>query len=157
MSTAREVSLDLNGQIVEVTVATDEALLEALTQLGLRSVRGACGIGICGSCTVLADGRPISSCLTLTALIQDSSLVTSEGLGDDGHLDPVQEAFIRNNAFQCSFCIPGMVLAVRSYLDGTDGPTLDGALDALAGNLCRCGSYPQVREALEAPLAEENL
>ena len=148
MSEQSRVTLHVNGRDHQVDASTSDILLDTLRdRLGLHSVRGACGIGICGTCTVLVDGSPISSCLSLTALNEGRSIVTSEGLGD-GDLDPVQEAFISNDAFQCSYCIPAMVLTVRAYLDRAESPTVEEAMETLAGNLCRCGSYPQVIEAL---------
>jgi aerobic-type carbon monoxide dehydrogenase small subunit (CoxS/CutS family) len=146
----RPALLNINGDKVDAEISDSDYLLETLRELGLTSVRGTCGIGICGTCTVLVDGRAISSCITLTAIHEGREIVTSEGLLDaKGALDEVQERFVEKNAFQCSYCIPAMVLTVRAYLDGTDEPTAEGAREALAGNLCRCGSYPQVLEALE--------
>jgi aerobic-type carbon monoxide dehydrogenase small subunit (CoxS/CutS family) len=149
LSGSHRVSLRVNGEDQEVAVSNSEILLDTLRdRLGLHSVRGACGIGICGTCTVLVDGRPISSCLSLTTLNEGRSILTSEGLTGERGLDPVQEAFLRSNAFQCSYCIPAMVLTVRAYLDAAESATVEEAKEALAGNLCRCGSYPQVIEAL---------
>ena len=155
MSGEVDVTLHVNGKDVDVRIPETEILLDTLRdRLGLFSVRGACGIGICGSCTVLIDGRPISSCLALTALHERRAILTSEGLGDAEQLDPVQHAFIESSAFQCSYCIPAMVLTVRAYLDGAEGPTVEGAKEALAGNLCRCGTYPHIVEALEVLIGE---
>jgi aerobic-type carbon monoxide dehydrogenase small subunit (CoxS/CutS family) len=149
MSDTTRVTIHVNGSDHDLDVPNSEVLLDSLRdKLELNSVRGACGIGICGTCTVLVDGRPISSCLSLTALSDGRSIVTSEGLGSQHSLDPVQEAFVRNNAFQCSYCIPAMVLTVRAYLDGAESPSVEEAMETLAGNLCRCGTYPQVIEAL---------
>ena len=153
MSDTRSVVLNVNGEKTEIEVSGTEFLLETLRGLGLTSVRGACGIGICGSCTVLTDGKAISSCIALTALQEGREILTSEGLVDsEGELDTVQRAFLEHNAFQCSYCIPAMVLSVRAYLDETDRPTLEGAREALTGNLCRCGTYPQVLDVLESLL-----
>ena len=154
MSDTRTITLNVNGEKKDVEITDGDFLLDTLRALGLFSVREACGIGVCGSCTVVVDGRAISSCIALTALQEGKALLTSEGLlGARGTLDEVQRAFIERNAFQCSYCIPAMVLTVRAYLDATERPTLEGAREALAGNLCRCGSYPQVLEAVEALLA----
>jgi aerobic-type carbon monoxide dehydrogenase small subunit (CoxS/CutS family) len=152
------MNLLVNGGKRVVTVSTGDTLLETLRdELGLSSVRGSCGIGICGTCTVLVDGLLISSCLALTALNEGRSIVTSEGLGAGPNgVDHVQEAFITHDAFQCSYCIPAMVLTVRAYLDDTERPTLEGAKEALAGNLCRCGTYPQIIETLRALIGEAN-
>ena len=157
MSDRYPVRLQVNGAEVEVRVSTADTLLDTLRdQLELYSVRGACGIGICGTCTVLVDGAPISSCLSLAALNEGRSIVTSEGLSEGpDRLDRVQEAFVRENAFQCSYCIPATVLGAHAYLEGTERPTLEGAKEALAGNLCRCGTYPQIMAALRALIGEE--
>jgi aerobic-type carbon monoxide dehydrogenase small subunit (CoxS/CutS family) len=149
------VALDVNGRKTEVEISGAEFLLETLRDLGLTSVRGTCGIGVCGTCTVLVDGRAISSCLALTALHEGKEIVTSEGLvAADGTLDEVQRRFVEYSAFQCSYCIPAMVLAVRAYLDATAEPTLDEAREALAGNLCRCGTYPQILDAVAALVSD---
>ncbi|MGH2736386.1 MAG: (2Fe-2S)-binding protein [Actinomycetota bacterium] len=150
MSGRRRVVLTVNDEERSLEVFTDETLLDTLRErLGIFSVRGACGIGICGTCTVLVDGRPISACLSLSALQEGASITTSEGLAERaGGLDEVQQAFVDKDAFQCSYCIPGIVLTVRAYLDSTDDPTVEGAAEVLAGNLCRCGTYPQIREAI---------
>jgi aerobic-type carbon monoxide dehydrogenase small subunit (CoxS/CutS family) len=151
----RTVEVHVNGRRTEVEVSGAEFLLETLRGLGFTSVRGACGIGVCGTCTVLVDGRAVSSCLALTALQEGKEIVTSEGIvPTDGTLDEVQRRFVEHNAFQCSYCIPAMVLAVRAYLDATAEPTVDGARAALAGNLCRCGSYPQVLDAVAALVSD---
>jgi aerobic-type carbon monoxide dehydrogenase small subunit (CoxS/CutS family) len=150
----RTVALLLNGKEIELEAGGGDFLLESLRARGLFSVRGTCEIGVCGTCTVLVDGLAVSSCIALTALQQGRSIITSEGLiGSDGTLDEVQRQFVDKSAFQCSYCTPAMVLAVRAYLDETNEPTIEGASEALAGNLCRCGSYPQVLQAVEALIA----
>lgn len=156
MTDKRTAVLNVNGVKLEVEISDSEFLLETLRDRGLTSVRGTCGIGICGTCTVLIDGRAVSSCIALTALNEEREIVTSEGLiGATGDLDRVQEQFVANNAFQCSYCIPGMVLTVHAYLNETDDPSVEEAREVLAGNLCRCGSYPQVLEVLEALITRE--
>lgn len=153
-----EVGLAVNGEEVRLPVRGDERLIETLREgVGLRSVRETCGIGVCGTCTVLVDGMPVSSCLMFTRQAVGRTVTTSEGLvGEDGTLDPVQEAFVDNGAYQCSFCIPAMVLTVRSYLDGRDGAggSLEELRKYLGGNLCRCGSYPEILDAAAALLNE---
>ena len=150
------IALRINGKLVEVSASDGDFLVDALRAQGLTSVRETCGLGVCGTCTVLVDGRAVSSCLALTALCEGRDVVTSEGLVTNGVLDEVQQRFVDNGAFQCSYCVPGMVLAVRAYLDETSEPTLDGAKQSLAGNLCRCGSYPQVIEALQALVGDRS-
>lgn len=144
-----EITLRVNGEARSVAVRNDETLLKTLRrEFGLTSVRSTCGIGICGSCTVLMDGRIVSSCLMLTVMAEGRTITTSEGLvSEDGELDPVQAAFVRHQAYQCSFCIPGTVLAVRAYIDESSAGTADDIREYLAGNLCRCGTYPQILEA----------
>lgn len=145
-----KVRFTLNGAETSLPVRPDETLLETLREaLDIRSVRGSCGIGMCGTCTVLLDGRVASSCLLLTRQVDGRTLVTSEGLvSDDGRLDEVQAAFVRSGAYQCAFCIPAMVLTVRAYLDEHRDGDLGQAREYLGGNLCRCGSYPQILEAV---------
>lgn len=142
-------ALVVNDRDVTVAPEPGETLIETLREMGLSSVRGACGIGVCGSCTVLLDGDAVSSCLMLTAQAEGREVCTSEGLvGQNGELDPVQDAFVRNRAYQCSFCIPGMVVTVRALLDRGEHVTVEAAREELGGNLCRCGSYPWVLRAI---------
>ena len=145
-----EVPFELNGVDRIVSVPTDETLLQTLRgSEGLTSVRGACGIGVCGSCTVLVDGRAVSSCIMLTAQAASRRVTTSEGLGGaDGVLSRVQQAFVDRGAYQCSFCIPAMVLTVHAALEADPERGVDEIRHDLAGNLCRCGTYPQVLEAV---------
>ena len=145
-----EVPLELNGDDRVVTVATDETLLQTLRRSeGITSVRGACGIGMCGSCTVLVDDRAVSSCIMLTAQLASRRVTTSEGLcGPGGVLSRVQQAFVEHGAYQCSFCIPAMVLTVHAALEADPDRQVEQIRDDLAGNLCRCGTYPQVLEAV---------
>lgn len=146
-----QVGMRVNGDEVAVDVPADEPLLVTLRErLGLTGPRGTCGIGVCGTCTVLVDGRVASSCILLTAQVEDRSVTTSEGLQTaDARLGEVQEAFVRSGAYQCSFCIPGMTLAVQGALaDHTISRDVASIREYLAGNLCRCGTYPEVLEAV---------
>ena len=143
-----EVVFDLNGRQRRLRVDGDEPLLATLREtFGLTSVRGTCGIGICGTCTVLVDGKVVSSCLMLTRQAAGAAVTTAEGLVDGDRLDEVQEAFVACGAYQCSFCIPAMTLSVRACLDEQPGATVDDVREYLAGNLCRCGTYPQILDA----------
>jgi aerobic-type carbon monoxide dehydrogenase small subunit (CoxS/CutS family) len=152
--TERNVELVVNDNPTTVSVRTDETLLHTLREKqGLTSVRGTCGIGICGTCTVLVNGLPVSSCNALTVMHAGASITTSEGLTRDENLDSVQQAFIEQGAYQCSYCIPAMVLTVRSILDRTESPDAASIREQLAGNLCRCGTYPQIMEAVESLIA----
>lgn len=145
-----KIVLNVNGETRTLRVRNDEPLVRTLRrEFELTSVRGTCGIGICGTCTVLLDGRVASSCILLTVQAADRTITTSEGLlAADGGLSEVQEAFVRNGAYQCSFCIPAMALTVHAAL--TEGPDRDveEVREYLGGNLCRCGTYPQILEAV---------
>lgn len=140
--------MSVNGheEIVPAGVPLSYALYN---RIGLHSVRETCGIGVCGSCTVLIDGCPTSSCLLLTDLVDGADVVTAEGLASHGGAT-LQDAFVRHEAFQCSFCIPAMTVAAHALL--TQYPDADEEMirEHLAGNLCRCGSYPQILEAVLA-------
>ena len=146
----QEIKLHVNGQIHRLAVATRRTLLDVLRrELKLFSVRLACGIGMCGACTVLVDGKPISACLALAAAYQHVEIVTVEGLPIDGTLDPIQQAFIKHNAFQCSYCTPGFILSAKALLAENPNPSRAEIRHYLAGNLCRCGSYVNILEAVE--------
>lgn len=149
----RELALRVNGAQYELLMPNHRTLLEVLRdELKLTSVREGCGIGVCGACTVLLDGRPISSCLMLAAMAEGHQILTVEGLGQPGRLHLVQEAFIAMVGFQCSYCTPGFILTTKALLDEHPMATDEEIRDYLAGNLCRCGSYVKiiasVREAI---------
>jgi aerobic-type carbon monoxide dehydrogenase small subunit (CoxS/CutS family) len=125
----------------------DARLLDLLRdELGLRSVREGCAVGACGACTVLLDGRPVSSCLVYAARCEGARVETVEAGGDE--LDPVQAAFVECGALQCGYCTPGFVLSVRGLLAENPQPSDDEIRDYLAGNLCRCGAYLEILEAV---------
>ena len=152
--TEHTIEMVVNESPAVVSVQAGDTLLHTLREeLGLKSVRGTCGIGICGTCTVLVNGLPVSSCNALTVMHSGASITTSEGLVQDGRLDAVQQAFVDEGAYQCSYCIPAMVLTVRSLLDEHPGLDADSIREQLAGNLCRCGTYPQIMAAVESLLA----
>jgi len=134
-----KVELILNGRAATLDARTDEMLLEALRREGLLSVRETCAIGVCGACTVLLDGEPVSGCLTLVAQVEGREVTTVEGLDES---DPVLRAFNEAHAFQCGWCTPGFVLTVKALQPG------DEVREALGGNLCRCGSYVKIEEAV---------
>jgi aerobic-type carbon monoxide dehydrogenase small subunit (CoxS/CutS family) len=144
------LNLRVNGQEHRVRARTHHTLLEVLRdQLRLIGAREGCGIGMCGACTVLVDGRPMSSCLLLAALCEGRELLTVEGLqGPDGRLDAVQEAFVEHTAFQCSYCTPGFLLATKALLAEAPDPSAEEVKEYLAGNLCRCGSYVKILDAV---------
>jgi aerobic-type carbon monoxide dehydrogenase small subunit (CoxS/CutS family) len=146
------VAFELNGEAVAVEAEPDESLLSVLRrELGVLSVRETCGIGVCGACTVLVDGEPLSGCLVLAPLVEGASVSTVEGLAGD---HPVVRAFTEAHAFQCGFCTPGMVLSAAALLEERPSPTDREIALALAGNLCRCGCYVKIAEAVRRAAAE---
>jgi aerobic-type carbon monoxide dehydrogenase small subunit (CoxS/CutS family) len=148
------IELRVNGASHQVEARADESLLGVLRrELGLSSVRETCGIGVCGACTVLVDGLSMSGCLLLAPLVQGREIQTVESLGGD---DPVQRAFAETYAFQCGYCTPGMVLAARRLLEENPSPTEEDVRLGLAGNLCRCGSYIKIVEAVLLAVRKES-
>lgn len=151
------VEFSLNGEPVTLEVTDDETLLESLRGTDVvSSARYCCGIGVCGTCTVLLDERPASSCLLLTSMVAGREVVTAEGAtspaapGAEENLGSrVQGAFAEARAYQCSFCIPAMALTVQGLLARQPDLTADELREQLGGNLCRCGSYPDVLAALD--------
>jgi carbon-monoxide dehydrogenase small subunit len=145
----RIVRLKVNGVERDVMVAPHHTLLEVLrSEFKLFSVREGCGIGMCGACTVLIDGKPLSSCLLLAALVTEREIVTLEALVQEGSLHPIQQAFLEHTAFQCSYCTPGFILTTMALLEENQNPTAEQVKDYLAGNLCRCGSYVKIIDAV---------
>lgn len=148
-----DVQFTFNGDPIEVQVEDDELLLDTIRdRLETTSVRYSCGIGVCGTCTVLLDHEAVSSCLQLTCMVADKDVRTSEGVLDplDGNTHRVLDEFVTARAFQCSYCIPAMALTVASLLDSTADLTRERLREELGGNICRCGSYPQILEAIWA-------
>lgn len=143
------ISFTLNGTSYRREVPTDATLLEVLRDdLGLHSVRETCGIGICGACTVLIDGEPISSCLLLAPLADGRTIQTIEALSPEDQLDPLQRAFVECVGFQCSYCTPGMILSAKALLAENPDPSREDIASYLSGNLCRCGSYAHIIDAV---------
>lgn len=144
--------LKVNGveHQVEAEGSTRTLLSVLRDDLHLLGAKEGCGIGMCGACTVLVDGKPMSSCLLLAAQVEGREIVTVEGLAQDGKLHPVQQAFIDHGAFQCAYCTPGFILAATALLKENPHPTDDDIRDYLAGNLCRCGSYQNILQAVRS-------
>src|SRR5436853_5786391 len=146
----RTISFTLNGEPVAAEIKPHHNLVEVLQrEFNLMGARESCGQGLCGCCTVLVDGNAVSSCLYLAAFADGAEIVTVEHLGTDGRLDPVQEAFIEAGAFQCGFCTPGFVLMTKQLLDEHPDPSDDQIGHYLSGNLCRCGTYPEIIAAVK--------
>jgi len=144
------IRFTLNGAIVDALIAPHQSLVELLRErFDLFGARESCGQGLCGCCTVLVDGRAVSSCLYLAAFVDGAEVITVEHLAADGRLDPVQEAFIEAGAFQCGFCTPGFVLMTKQLLAEIPDPSDDEIRHYLSGNLCRCGAYPEIIAAVK--------
>ncbi len=144
------ITANVNGRERELSVKSNQTLLEVLRDdLRLKGTREGCSVGVCGSCTVLVDGKPVSSCLMLASNAEGKEVLTIEGLGQAGNLDPVQQAFLDHQAFQCGFCTPGMIMAVKGLLNENPGPDEAEVRDYLSGNICRCGTYVEVMAAIE--------
>ena len=145
-----KVELVLNERPAALECEADEMVLEVLRREGLTSVRATCGIGICGACTVLLDGEPVSGCLLLATQAAGRELTTVEGLPAE---HPVPRAFEAEHAFQCGWCTPGMVLTAKRLIEETPEPTDEQIAEGLGGNLCRCGCYVKIRAAVKRAAA----
>lgn len=142
-------TLKVNGQSFAVDFKAHKSLSDVLRDdLGLLGVKVSCGEGECGSCTVLIDGQPVTSCLTLGSQAVGREITTIEGIGTRDNLDPVQEAFIEEQGFQCGFCTPGFILAAKHFLSEHPSPTREEAATAMSGNICRCGAHPYIVNAV---------
>jgi aerobic carbon-monoxide dehydrogenase small subunit len=145
------VKFTVNGAEEARVVDADLTLLKFIREaLLLTGTKGGCEVGECGACMVLLDDRPVNSCMVLAAELDGKALVTIEGLAKNGELDRVQQAFIDHAAFQCGYCTPGMIMSARALLARNPSPSDDEISEALSGNLCRCGAYQEIREAIKA-------
>jgi carbon-monoxide dehydrogenase small subunit len=145
-----EVELLVNGKKEKIKIQSNVTLLHLLREeLMLTGTKEGCGIGQCGACTVLLDGRAVNACLVLAADVQGKEVWTIEGLAQHGELHPLQKAFIELNAIQCGFCTPGMVMVTVALLKENPHPTLDEVKEAIKGNFCRCTGYKKILEAIQ--------
>ena len=152
----RTIGFTLNGRAVTSSVAPHETVIEVLQRdFGLFGARESCGQGLCGCCTVLVDGTAVSGCLYLAAFIDGTTLVTVEGLANQGVLHPIQQAFLAKSGFQCGFCTPGFILMTKELLERHPRPTDEQIRHYLSGNLCRCAAYPDIVESVK--MAAESL
>lgn len=150
MPATRTINFTLNGRPVTADVKPHHNVVEMLqTQFALTGARESCGQGLCGCCTVLLDGKPVSGCLTLAVFLDGSEVVTVEHLAEPGTLDAVQQAFIDCGAFQCGYCTPGFVLMAKALLGQYPDPSDEQIRDYLSGNLCRCAAYPEIINAVK--------
>jgi carbon-monoxide dehydrogenase small subunit len=146
----KDITLKINGDAYNLTVDTRMTLLEAIREkIGLTGTKDGCGVGECGTCTVLMDGKPIYSCLMLAVEADGKEILTIEGLATPEGLHPIQKAFIEHGAVQCGFCTPGMILSAKALLDENPNPTKEEIKEAISGNLCRCTGYQKIIEAIE--------
>ena len=146
-----EISLTLNGKAVTVEVAPNDLLIDVLrNKSGLKGTKRSCDVEVCGACTVLSDGLPVSSCTTLAVDVDGKSVTTIEGIAQHGELSRVQQAFIDHGAMQCGFCTPGMVLATTALLDLCPEPSEQDIRHILRDNICRCTGYIKILEAVKS-------
>jgi len=149
------ISLRLNGRPVQLNVDGDRRLLWVLrTELGLTGAKYGCGEAHCGACTVLVDGAPVHSCRLRVKDARGREVVTIEGLEKDGRLHPLQKAFMENDALQCGFCTPGMIMAALGLLNANPRPSEEQVARGLERNLCRCGAHPRIVRAILAAAAQ---
>jgi carbon-monoxide dehydrogenase small subunit len=140
----------LNGRPVTADVKPHHNVVELLqSQFALFGARESCGQGLCGCCTVLVDGKPVSGCLYLAVFLDGAEVVTVENLAEPGKLDPIQDAFIECGAFQCGYCTPGFIMMAKALLVQHPDPDDQQIRDYLTGNLCRCGAYPEIVNAVK--------
>ncbi|MFZ5646417.1 MAG: (2Fe-2S)-binding protein [Bacillota bacterium] len=151
------IELEINGRIFEVPVNPKDLLVDVIrSKVGLTGTKKGCGQGDCGACTVLIDGKPVLSCITLAIACQGKKITTIEGMvSEDGKLHPIQQSFVDHGAVQCGFCTPGMILTAKALLDSNPHPGEEEIKRGIAGNICRCTGYKKIVEAIGA--AAENM
>jgi len=151
----KTVCFYVNSVETEITVSVNDRLIDVLrNQLGLTGTKEGCGIGECGACTVILDGKAVNSCLVPAASLNGHEVITIEGLTEGETLHPLQEAFARHGAVQCGFCTPGFLMSAKALLDENPHPGREEIREAVAGNLCRCTGYEQIIEAIEDAAGE---
>ena len=142
--------LNVNGVKHEVTVEPDVELLSVLrNNLDLTGSKYGCGEGVCGACTVLINGKALRSCITPVSSVVGKEIITIEGLEKNGKLHPMQEAFLKADPFQCSYCAPGMIMSAVALLKNNPSPSDDAIIKAMDGNICRCGTYPNIVSSIK--------
>jgi carbon-monoxide dehydrogenase small subunit len=144
------ITVTVNGARERLDVRSNETLLQTLRdRMGLTGTKNGCSAGECGACTILMNGKPVNSCMVLAVEADGAEIVTVEGLAEDGHLTPLQEAFMEHNAVQCGFCTPGILISAHALLERNPDPTDEEIRLALVGNLCRCTGYLRIIEAVK--------
>ena len=145
------INLKVNGEVYDLAVEPYWSLLDVIRdKVGLTGTKKGCDEGDCGACTVLMDGKPVTSCMVLAVDARDRDILTIEGVAQNGQLHPIQQAFIDYGAVQCGFCTPGVILMTKAFLEETPHPTEAEIREAIAGNLCRCTGYVKIVEAIMA-------
>jgi len=153
-----EFALNINGTRMRINSPAEETLLSVLrNRLDLTGTKYGCGEGQCGACTVLLDGHLTRSCLTTVAAAQNAKIVTIEGLEQGGKLNAVQQAFLDEGAFQCGYCTSGMIMSATALLRETPSPTEKQIVEAMNGNICRCGTYPRIIDAIRRAAGHTSL
>lgn len=151
----KKVRFTLNNQPRELTIDTERTLLWVLRDdLTLTGTKYGCGMGHCGSCTVLINNKPVRSCVVAADFVEGKKVITIEGLGTKDNLHPVQKAFVENDALQCGYCTPGMILTTTGFLLENPEPTRSEIIDAMEENLCRCGTYTRIIDAIQSASKE---
>ncbi len=146
----KTINLTINGMEHEISVSPNQTLLDLLRyDLGLTGTKKGCDLGDCGSCTVIVDGKPVSSCLVLAVQANGKDILTIEGMETEEDLHPIQQSFIDHGAIQCGFCTPGMILSGKALLDQNPNPDESDIRIAISGNLCRCTGYQKIVEAIK--------
>ena len=144
------LNITVNGEQHQLEIAPQRTLLEIIREdLGLTGAKEGCGVGECGACTVLLNGRPVDSCLVLALQAEGAEVITIEGLARNDQPHPLQSAFVEHGAVQCGFCSPGMILTSKAFLDQTPNPDREQIKAALAGNFCRCTGYNKIVDAVQ--------
>ncbi len=152
------MSFYLNGKKVSVTVPPAKSLLRVLREdLGITSVKPGCEAGECGACSVLLDGQVVTSCLVMISQVEGKSVITVEGLEKDGELDPLQKAFVEEGATQCGYCTPGFIISAKALLNENPNPTDEEILEGVSGNICRCGAYPRIYNAIKKVVKKDGI
>jgi len=152
-----KIDFTVDGERVQIEVSARARLVDVLREtLGLTGTKEGCGVGECGACTVIINGKAVCSCITLAAGLGGADVITIEGVSKNGELDEIQQAILDHHALQCGFCTPGIVMSAKALLDANPTPTTEEIQQAIAGNLCRCTGYQQVIDAI-ADAAERRM
>jgi carbon-monoxide dehydrogenase small subunit len=146
-----QISLTVNGKPYQVSITPSRTLLEVIREdLGLTGTKEGCGLGECGACTVIMNGKTVNSCLVLAGEADGKAITTIEGLAEGDKLHPIQQAFMENGGLQCGFCTPGMILSAKVLLEETPHPTDEDIRRGIAGNFCRCTGYAKILASIKA-------